>query len=38
MGRGKGRTEFWGGDLVEREYLEDLNVNGRIVLKRIFMK
>jgi len=29
---------FGGGKLKEREYVEDLDVDGRIILKFIFMK
>jgi hypothetical protein len=29
---------FWCGDIMERYHLEDLGVNGRIILKRIFKK
>jgi len=38
MGRGDGRTGFWWGNLGEREHLEDLDIHGRIIMKRIFMK
>jgi hypothetical protein len=31
-------TGFWWGDLVERDHLEDLDVDGRIILKYIFKK
>ena len=32
------RTEFWWGDLRERACLEDLGVDGNIMLKLIFQK
>jgi hypothetical protein len=31
-------TEFWWGDLTEREHLEDTGVDVRIILKRVFRK
>ena len=32
------RTGFWCGNLRERDHLEDLGVDGRILLKLIFKK
>ena len=37
-GTGEVRTGFWWEDLRERDHLEDLGVDGRIILKRIFKK
>jgi hypothetical protein len=31
-------TEFWLGDLRERDHLEDLGIDGRIILKWILQK
>jgi hypothetical protein len=31
-------TEFWWGDLRERNHLEHLGIDGRIILKWIFEK
>ena len=31
-------VKFWWGDLRERDHLEDLSVNIKIILKRIFKK
>jgi hypothetical protein len=33
MGRGKVLREFWWADLKERDHLEDLGINGKIILK-----
>jgi uncharacterized protein YcaQ len=38
MGRGKVHTGFWWGQLRERGHLEDLFVDGKILLKWIFRK
>jgi len=35
---GDRRVVYWWGDLRERGYLEDLRVDGRIILRRIFKK
>jgi hypothetical protein len=32
------RTEFWRGDLRDRDHLEDLGIDGRIILKWILKK
>jgi hypothetical protein len=37
-GTGEVRTEFWSGNLRERDYLEDLGVDGRVILKLIIKK
>jgi len=37
-GRGEVYTGFWWGNLRERDHLEDLGVDGRIILRRIFRK
>jgi len=38
MGRGEGCTGFWWGNLRERDHWGDPDVDGRIILKRIFRK
>jgi hypothetical protein len=38
MGRGAVYTEFWWGNLRERDQLEDPDVYGGIILRRIFRK
>jgi hypothetical protein len=38
MGGGEVHTGFWWGDLREGDHLEDLGVDGRIILKWIFKK
>jgi len=38
MGAGNVHTGFWSGDLMERDHLEDLGVDRRIVLKWTFKK
>ena len=38
MGRGELHTGFWWGNLRERGHLEDLGVDGMIILKLIFKK
>jgi hypothetical protein len=35
MGRGKVHTGLWWGNVRERNHLEDLDVDGRIILKWI---
>jgi len=35
-GRREVRTGFWWGDLKERNYLEDLDVDGRVLLNSVF--
>jgi hypothetical protein len=35
---GEMHTGFWWGDLTRRDHLEDIDVDGRIILKRIFKK
>jgi len=36
VGRTEAYTEFWWRNLMERDYLEDPGVDGRIILKWIF--
>jgi hypothetical protein len=38
MGRGEAYTGFWWGNMRERDNLEDLGVNGRTILRRIFRR
>jgi hypothetical protein len=38
MGREEVHTRFWWGNLRERDRLEDVGVDGRIILKCIFKK
>jgi hypothetical protein len=38
MGRGEMYTGVWCGNLRERDHLEDLGVEGRIILRWIFRK
>jgi hypothetical protein len=37
-GNGKLHTGFWLGDLRKRRHLEDLGIDGRIILKCVFKK
>ena len=37
-GRGEMHTGFWWGDLRERDHLEEIGLDGRIILKWIFKK
>jgi hypothetical protein len=37
-GRGEVYTEFWWGNLKERDYLQDPGVLGRMILRWIFRK
>jgi hypothetical protein len=37
-GRGEAHTGFWWVDLRERDHLEDLGADGKIILKWIFKK
>jgi hypothetical protein len=36
--RGELHSGFWWGNLRERDHLEDPGINGRIILRRIFMQ
>jgi hypothetical protein len=36
--RGEVLTEFWWGNVWERSHLEDLDIDGKIILKWIFNK
>jgi hypothetical protein len=38
MGRGEAYTEFWWGNLRERDHLGGSGVNGKIILRWIFRK
>jgi hypothetical protein len=38
MGRIEVYVGSWWGKLMERAYLEDLSIDGRIILRRIFRK
>jgi len=38
MGRGGACTGFWRGNLRERDHLEDQNVDGKIILRRVSRK
>jgi len=38
MGRGEVHTGFWWGNLTERDHLEGLGIDGRIILRWIFRK
>jgi len=38
MGRGDAHTGFWWGNLRQRDHLEDLDADGRIILRWIFRK
>jgi hypothetical protein len=37
-GKGEVYTEFWWGNLRERDDLEDLGIDGKIILRWIFRK
>jgi hypothetical protein len=36
VGKEKVNTEFWWGNLTERNHLEDLGIDERVILKYIF--
>ena len=38
MGIGEVPAEFWWGNVGERDHLEDVGIEGRIILKWIFKK
>ena len=38
MGMAEAYTGFWWGNLRERDHLEEPGVNGRIILRWVFMK
>jgi hypothetical protein len=37
-GRGEVHTGFWWGDPREKDRMQDLGVDGRVILKRIFKR
>jgi hypothetical protein len=37
-GREEAHTGFWWGNLRERDHFEDIGIDGRIILRRIFRK
>jgi hypothetical protein len=38
LGTGEVHTGFWWGDLMERDHMEDPDIDWRIILKWIFKK